>query len=58
MRDLPGVRASSPQIGVAGRPTTDEERSYVKQAVFLLRFRMRHMPVAPDGAATPLPTLD
>lgn len=28
-------------IGIAGRPLTAQERSYVKQAVFLLRFRIK-----------------
>lgn len=28
-------------IGIAGRPLTDQEKSYVKQAMFLLRFRLR-----------------
>lgn len=34
-RPLPSI------IGIAGRPTTDEEKSYVRQAVFLLRYRIK-----------------
>jgi len=36
-------RASSGMIGVAGRCGSEEEKAYVKQAVFLLRYRMRFM---------------
>ena len=39
-------------IGIAGRPVTAEEKSYVRQAVFLLRFRMRF-----DDVPAALPTV-
>ena len=44
-----GTRASSPFIGVAGRCVTDEEKSFVKQAVFLLRYRLRVTPAVDDS---------
>jgi hypothetical protein len=37
------VRASSHLIGVAGRCGSEEEKAYVKQAVFLLRYRIRFL---------------
>lgn len=36
-----GGRVPAPVIGVAGRCTNDEEKAYVRQAVFLLRYRIR-----------------
>lgn len=44
MRDAMDARDPPRLIGVAGRCSTDEERSYVKQAVFLLRYRIRSSP--------------
>lgn len=44
------ARASSNMIGVAGRCGSEEEKAYVKQAVFLLRYRMRFM----QGDAAPV----
>lgn len=41
-----------PMIGVAGRCSNDEEKAYVKQAVFLLRYRMR---IVPTDVAIPTP---
>jgi hypothetical protein len=46
------TRASSDLIGVAGRCGSEEEKAYVKQAVFLLRYRMRCI----RGEVTPAPS--
>lgn len=43
MEHPPSARASSRLIGVAGRCNSDEEKAHLKQAVFLLRFRMKFL---------------
>jgi len=43
MEHLSARRASSRLIGVAGRCNSDEEKAHLKQAVFLLRFRMKFL---------------
>lgn len=53
--DRPPARTDSNLIGVAGRCTSDEEKAYVKQAVFLLRYRMRFMSGQRDARPAPLP---
>lgn len=53
MEGRDGLQPSGPWIGVAGRCATDEEKSYVKQAIFLLRYRMKFEDGLRENAASP-----
>lgn len=48
----PRTATSVVPIGVAGRCSNDEEKAYVKQAVFLLRYRLKFS----AGLAFPIQT--
>lgn len=43
MKTTDGVPAAIESIGVAGRCANEQEKAYVKQAVFLLRYRMKFL---------------
>lgn len=55
MQGLDATGSPAPLIGIAGRPSTAEEKSYVKQAVFLLRFRIHFDEGLAARAASALP---
>jgi hypothetical protein len=47
------IRPPADFIGVAGRCGSEEEKAYVKQAVFLLRYRIKFL----AGQTLPAPEL-